>query len=62
MPLTLNNKMVVKTTEHRDALRTSDSVQVKRVRDCSEGYFCAFDSEQQDGSQDNRTQGCTMHF
>ena len=38
------------------ALRTSDSVQVKRVRDCSEGYFGAFDSEQQDGSQDNRTQ------
>ena len=40
----------------RGALRTSDSVQVKRVRDCSEGYFGAFDSEQQDGSQDNRTQ------
>ena len=40
----------------RGALCTSDSVQVKRVRDCSEGYFGTFDSEQQDGSQDNRKQ------
>ena len=26
------------------------------MRDCSEGYFGTFDSEQQDGSQDNRKQ------
>ena len=26
------------------------------MRDCSEGYFGTFDSEQQDGSQDNTTQ------
>ena len=40
----------------RCAQCTSDSVQVKTARDCSEGYFGTFDSEQQDGSQDNGKQ------
>ena len=54
VPLTLNNKMVVKTTENRGVYNALLTLYKTREVNKSQGYKSTFDSEQGNDKQDGR--------